>query len=242
MPQIRFQTAKSGEYLLNQLRKSGILHKVLHDGVDIILFEDHQQRRVSVHFIDSSIETYEIYNTLKDNAANDTATLFMLWSVMMLPEHGQTYHPEPWMAALSRLYEGLIYGYDVIDGQAYLFPVYFRGESYLKQVEYGTTIPINQFEVVETQTVIKGERSTWRIVTFAHTRSDATGKIVINANLLPHYERLGIPADADEDTVKRAYRLLARRYHPDTNKSENATEHMQEINVAYKAILDALQA
>ncbi len=57
------------------------------------------------------------------------------------------------------------------------------------------------------------------------------------------YEVLGVDKNADDATVKKAYRELARKYHPD-NYGDNplsdlAAEKMQEINEAYDAIMQA---
>ncbi len=54
-----------------------------------------------------------------------------------------------------------------------------------------------------------------------------------------YYEVLGVPRDADENTIKSAYRRLARQYHPDVNKSEDAEERFKEINEAYEVLSDA---
>ncbi len=54
-----------------------------------------------------------------------------------------------------------------------------------------------------------------------------------------YYEVLGIPRDADENAIKSAYRRLARQYHPDVNKSEDAEERFKEINEAYEVLSDA---
>lgn len=53
-----------------------------------------------------------------------------------------------------------------------------------------------------------------------------------------YYAVLGIPIDADTDTLKRAYRQLARRYHPDLAGPEGAT-YMKRINRAYAVLSDA---
>ncbi|MCI6634698.1 MAG: J domain-containing protein [Eubacteriales bacterium] len=54
------------------------------------------------------------------------------------------------------------------------------------------------------------------------------------------YSVLGVPRDADDDAIKKAYRELARKYHPDnyagTNLAEVAEEKMKEINEAYDAV------
>lgn len=52
-----------------------------------------------------------------------------------------------------------------------------------------------------------------------------------------YYAILGIPHDADNDTVKRAYRQLARRYHPDLAGPGGAVE-MKRINRAYSILSD----
>ncbi len=53
-----------------------------------------------------------------------------------------------------------------------------------------------------------------------------------------YYAILGVPLDADNDTLKRAYRQLARRFHPDLAGNEGAIE-MKRINRAYAVLSDA---
>jgi len=55
-----------------------------------------------------------------------------------------------------------------------------------------------------------------------------------------YYEVLGVARDADEGSIKRAYRQLARKYHPDVAKDKVAAEtHFKEINEAYEVLSDA---
>ncbi|MBV9387943.1 MAG: molecular chaperone DnaJ [Chroococcidiopsidaceae cyanobacterium CP_BM_ER_R8_30] len=51
-----------------------------------------------------------------------------------------------------------------------------------------------------------------------------------------YYETLGISRDADKEEIKRAYRRLARKYHPDVNKEPGAEERFKEINRAYEVL------
>ncbi len=52
------------------------------------------------------------------------------------------------------------------------------------------------------------------------------------------YQLLGVSRNADADTLKRAYRKLARQYHPDINKDPGAEEKFKEIGRAYEVLAD----
>lgn len=54
-----------------------------------------------------------------------------------------------------------------------------------------------------------------------------------------YYEDLGISRQASQEDIKKAYRKLARKYHPDVSKEANAEEMMQAINVAYDTLSDS---
>ena len=43
-----------------------------------------------------------------------------------------------------------------------------------------------------------------------------------------YYDLLGVSRDADNDTLKRAYRRLARQYHPDINKDPGAEDRLRK--------------
>jgi len=53
-----------------------------------------------------------------------------------------------------------------------------------------------------------------------------------------YYETLGVPKNASEEEIKRAYRELAKKYHPDVNKSADAEERFKEISEAYAILSD----
>lgn len=54
-----------------------------------------------------------------------------------------------------------------------------------------------------------------------------------------YYEILGVKPDASDADIKRAYRKLARKYHPDVSKESGAEDKIKEVNEAYEALKDA---
>lgn len=52
------------------------------------------------------------------------------------------------------------------------------------------------------------------------------------------YETLGVDKTATNEEIKKAYRRLARKYHPDINKDANAEDKFKEINAAYEILSD----
>lgn len=54
-----------------------------------------------------------------------------------------------------------------------------------------------------------------------------------------YYEVLGVPQDATEEQIKKAFRRLAFQYHPDHNKDPDAERRFKEINEAYQVLSDA---
>ena len=54
-----------------------------------------------------------------------------------------------------------------------------------------------------------------------------------------YYATLGVSRDATAEDIKKAYRQLARKYHPDVSKEKDASERMKEINEAYAVLSDA---
>jgi len=54
-----------------------------------------------------------------------------------------------------------------------------------------------------------------------------------------YYKALGVKKNASADEIKKAYRKLARKYHPDVNKGDKASEEMfKDINEAYEVLSD----
>lgn len=58
------------------------------------------------------------------------------------------------------------------------------------------------------------------------------------ASYQDYYKTLGIERNAGQDEIQRAYRKLARKYHPDINKSGDAEDNFKRINEAYEVLGD----
>lgn len=243
MGSISYETAYASAYLVEELKYTGALGTMKHNGIDIVLFETPKGELVSVHFIDNTLPLYEIRNTLADNAAKNRYTLFMLWADMMLPRHGEQYVADDWMEALYTLYRDTIYAYEIIEGEPFLFPVYFRGEGLRRHIEFGTALHVHQLTCRKVQTHLAGLHGEWWVADFGGatgTAHDPKTEARQWSELQEYYLLLGIEPGDSRDAIKKAYRLLARRLHPDHNPDAAAHEQMQRLNLAYDKLMQAL--
>ena len=53
-----------------------------------------------------------------------------------------------------------------------------------------------------------------------------------------YYKIMGVSKDAAQDEIKRSYRKLARKYHPDVSKEPDAEARFKEVNEAYEVLKD----
>jgi curved DNA-binding protein CbpA len=63
-------------------------------------------------------------------------------------------------------------------------------------------------------------------------------KSLLNENLPDYYAILQISKDASQNEIKKQFRLLAKKWHPDKKQGDNAEEKMAQINMAYEVLSD----
>ncbi|RLA17167.1 MAG: J domain-containing protein, partial [Gammaproteobacteria bacterium] len=57
-------------------------------------------------------------------------------------------------------------------------------------------------------------------------------------NFQDYYSVMGVDRDASQDEIKRAYKKLARKYHPDVSKDPDAEARFKEVGEAYQVLKD----
>jgi molecular chaperone DnaJ len=67
---------------------------------------------------------------------------------------------------------------------------------------------------------------------------DEFKKSLLNENLPDYYDILQISKNASQDEIKKQFRLLAKKWHPDKKQSNDAEEKMAQINMAYEVLSD----
>lgn len=236
-----------GAHLVNELSIAGAVDEILHDGRDIIHVRLITGESLMIHLIDSSIPAYEVKHTLRDNTQMGHYTLFILWHDMLLPDEGSKIILQDWHHALRDVYDGRIYAYKIYMQQLLIFPVYFDHQPYLDYhiARYGETIDVGALRCSTVSTPIHGLQGVWRVATFdgdpeSYHRQRAEKIARPNSPLDVYFNLLGVPIGADRETIKRAYRGLARQYHPDLNEDVQAHQRMQELNIAYAMIIKAI--
>jgi hypothetical protein len=240
---MRFETIAASHYLVNRLEYAHVV-KDMRDEGDIIIVTLHNDEQIMIVLVERGMSLEEIQRFFSTNTEKGLYTLMLFWVDMLLPRDGQVTQLEDWLSVLAGLHGGKIYGYEVAAREAFFFPVYLQGEGNERRVRYGNIVnyaAIGGKVVGSLHPHMPGE---WRVGNFEnteqayrdHTATEAARRVHA---LAIYYDILGIPHDAEEDVVKRAYHTLARLYHPDVADTPDDVR-MKRINDAYQRIMKHL--
>lgn len=246
---VRFDTYNASAHLVRQLEASGTA-TVAHDGGDTILVELKSGHEVSIHLIETVLPVYELKLNLIENAEDEIYSLFVLWGDMFLHHDGEIFQPDAWMLALIALYGGKLYAFDVYGKDIRIFPAYFEPLTggLLYRVHYGADIDVTRLSCGSYDMKHPELSGSWLIADFTGAtpppkrakKPEETKKPAHRPRRETPWEILGITKTTERDEIKRAYRRMARRYHPDLNSSPDAHYLMQKLNTAYDRILTEL--
>lgn len=248
---VRFDTYNASAHLVRQLEASGVA-TVTHDGGDTVLVQLKSGHEVSIHLIETILPPYELKLNLIENAEDEIYSLFVLWSDMFLPADNEVFQPDPWMLALMALYGGKLYAFDVYGKDIRIFPTYFEAVDLVNyRIHYGADIDVTQLGCGVQESNSYYLDGTWLVADFTgatpppkrrKAEEPKPSRPAPRQRPESPWEILGIAKTTQRDEIKRAYRRLARRYHPDLNPSSDAHDLMQKLNTAYQRILDELDA
>ena len=181
----------------------------------------------------------ELRPLFRENSDVGIHTLPLFWADMLLPAHRQIYEPDEWMQALLHLQGDCIYGYEAFGEQVFLFGVHFRGRGWAREAEHSRPLDLRALQTSTVDCDWPPMRGRWLVTSLGDARSGEEAGRPLRATLPflhTDFERLNLPMEADFLQVQRAYRQLARRYHPDNNPAADANARMQQLNAAYARI------
>jgi DnaJ-like protein len=242
---MRFETICASQFLVSRLDYAEIVRDIRDEG-DIILVDLHNGQKIMLLLVERIMNLSEIRHYFKSNTPKGIHTLFLLWVDMLLPHDGSVYILNNWMSTLVSLHRGKIYGYEVAGRDAFFFPVYMQGKTLKRKVRFGNIINYAAIGGKRLNTLNPYLPGEWLVGNFEQSeqkyRQHNTRQTIVNTNKIwSYYDVLGLAYDADAETVKRAYRILARLYHPDLNTNVDSDERMKQINDAYQQITEHLE-
>lgn len=243
---MRFDTNNASSFLVHQMEYADVV-KIVRDEGDIVLLTLKTGKRIMVHLVERTVSLGELQYHFKTNTANDLHTLMVFWVDMFLPRDGTHFDLPDWLEALVSIQGDKVYGYEVAGRNAYFFPIHLQGTGKQRLARYGNVVDYAQIgcsTVISTSPYLSG---TWKIADFEprgqSTRTHTTDELpALNTPLIAACQILGVSPEADLETIKRAYRDLARLHHPDLNPTIQTHQRMKQINAAYQRILQHLTA
>lgn len=248
---LKFDTHNVRSYLLWKLSNTPQVAKTWHDDSDIILASLQTGEKIMFHLNERFADLHDIKTTLNGDTQAGRHTLMLFWADMLLPDNGERFTPNEWMQAALELYSERIYAFDIYAKDVHVFPVHFQKQAgkYERLIRYGREIDFAKLNCQTITVDIPVLKGTWKIAGFhAHTVDQPSNGNTSSTHSQPknttvpvalhgYYHLLKLELSASPEAIRKAYREMARQYHPDLNKAADAGEKMKYINEAYQKIM-----
>lgn len=140
---------------------------------DVLLVALKSGQTAAIYLLDRNVDLEEIRAIFVRNTQENLHTLFILWSDMLIPEHGEIYEPETWMMALYTLFGGKVYAYRLLEHIS-IFPVYLDGEGENRRVRHGAMVDVNQLGCEVVYAPAPFLEGGWHIADFSAERVSQT--------------------------------------------------------------------
>lgn len=190
---------------------------------------------IGIYLLGGELSTGFVKRMLNANTQRDIYTLFIV-SFNLLSEDGKHAYMTDALRLLLQTYDGKVYAYQIVGQRVRILPVFIDADGAMRLGETVNLAAISGGYAEFNNKYLLGVR---KIAGFEGQPMPAQPRRSTDP-MQAFFDLLGVPASASLTEVKRAYRKKARQYHPDTNKSPDATALMQELNEAYTRILERL--
>ncbi len=241
---MRYDTMNAAAFLTWRLHFAETVRDIRDDG-DLIQVHLTTGEEILIYMVERPLPLTDIHYHYRTNTAKNIFTLFIFQLALLLPDNNTLYLPDDWMSALLSVQGDKIYAFEAYGQQSLFFPVHFKrvDGTYQRRIRHGQVVDyatLHGTQVTSDQPLLCG---TWHVADFgAGGQAYRAQKSSDKTPLAFYYAILGIADNADLATVKQAFRLLAKQYHPDINHSREAAFRMKEINDAYRRLRRYLEA
>lgn len=208
---------------------------------DMMYFKMRTGEHIMTYLIEYPLSVQNILHHLSTNTRNGISTIFIFWADMFLPADGDDYLMEDWMQAIASVQGDKLFGFEVAGRDAFFYPVYLQGQGRTRRVKQGDVIDFSQLHTYTIETNTTYLKGSWRIATFdvpdgTSVPPPYTEPLKVSP-MAKYYAILGLHSTAPIEAVRRAYREMARQYHPDLNADLTAHHRMTQINEAYQRLI-----
>lgn len=240
---------------------------VRYDDFDVTVVDMANGQSVAICLMERPTPLHEIIDVYREHNLKRSHVVYVLWQDMLLPNHGEIFEPPDWLKSLYTLHHNKVYAFKNLAHEVDIFPVYFErvGVGPERLVKHGPPVHLGDIACAFLDVEDGPLRGRWGFADFFPGHGQAQAERVYQAQreeaerrqryyegfyqqkveahqdpLLLSHQELGVPLGAHWESIKKAYRDLARRYHPDLNPlaEKEATAKMQALNAAYAFLLD----